>query len=132
MNINDLPPNALVLTIRSEPYEVECDNPECRNGKCIIVAHPDDPLDDCPACHGTGKRRVRLVGWVEVEPDSEYETTQIEYCVQVYQQEPEFKGFYVEGSIEEIITNLVSAYRAKTLPPEIAENLEEVDEKTEP
>ena len=72
--------HGMLLPIRSEPYEVECNEYlienefiVCKDGKLVYKSDGKSPClaegDVCPYCHGTGRRTVRLVGVVDGDID---------------------------------------------------------------
>lgn len=109
-----------ILPILSEPFEIDiyphklsCDEYHCH-------AAPKCCANDC-WCKGgikpssTGKRTVRLVGWVR--PDDE---------VLAIKAMPIYEMYGGEG----LSMRVTAAYRAGTLPDSVAENLR-VEEVTE-
>ena len=126
----------------SPTFEMECNNYDCEGtGTC-----DNDTglpfLKRCPRCRGTGKRTVRLVSreknrgvevdyFVSISHDAgeNNDETIEEYYVQL----PNIQDCRLEvggcDSFEEardlLILRIVQAYRAGTLPKEIADGLHE-------
>ena len=101
----------------SEPWEEECGYCFGKGEWNYVVAG----LADCHVCHGTGKRRVRLVGAVEIQ------VTAVQLDCEawvVYGQ----KDLKIAGpTTKSIIRCAVIRYRNKTLPPPVAAHLREED-----
>ena len=90
-------------------------------------------------CHGTGKRIVRLVGWVgrvtawacfsggegDEEEFSGYEAGVFSLPYNVIIDTGGNERESVEEAFDELSDAIVEAYRAGTLPPEIADGLRE-------
>ncbi len=119
----------LKLEIVSDEYEVECNHKRWEPNPL----HPKnlqrfcETSFDCPNCKGTGNHIVKLVGVVDkVEPESEYDSNDVTYRLQVYQHEPYRRGIYIEGDLETIVLEVVKQYRDNTLPDEIRNQLKEV------
>lgn len=119
-----------------KPYEVECEfkNPfciqvtpstaiHCNNGR-LLRDDTNAYIGPCTRCHGSDTRSVRLVGKVEVEAESEYETSDVLYCIQVYQQEPEFKSIYTEGDADCVVNAIIKAHKEGTLPDSLYQSKE--------
>jgi len=94
--------------------------PHCHEG---VVESTTNALIRCDKCHGTGKRKVRVTGYVEVvvwgnDNDSNW-----------YIGEGDLKtdrsgeGTWPNDAIEDYIAAVVTAYLAGTLPDAIAANL---------
>ncbi len=136
---NDLPPG-LYLQVASEPWDEPC--PECEDGvteerertEYSACGEPIDRYTECVCCehcHGTGKRKVRLVGMVrgiiiDAEGQSrmsgwlmvggkEYCKTR-EYKALVFSSDPR-EAYPIYNILEELQVNIIVFYRAGTLPP---------------
>lgn len=126
------------LTPANSPvYEVECG--ECGGRKQLPRAikvppgfpYPEEIINgiqrpackyvNCPKCHGTGKVRKCVVGWVRVEAVPHYGDCEAWIVWAI----PELKiaGPTTKGLIKQIVT----MFRAGTLPDEVAENLKEIE-----
>lgn len=122
-------PSGLYLHLgpgNSEPWERDCSWADC-NGTGRIsmsILNPNwypESSEPCSVCHGTGKRRVRLVGAVEVA----FGSTVIQVMGADYIGDDTFKGS--KRICANIVADIITAYRTGTLPPEVAKGLREVD-----
>jgi len=108
--------------------ERECPNPACDRGfmKFPTAPQTQDVIFTCPACHGTGLVRRRLVGWVEVlttgimHPPTAIQRNPApsKAVIEVYKQ---LTRQFVGVTIEDII----AAYLDDALPHDIAAGLKE-------
>jgi len=122
----NLPPRpALLLRVFSEPWEEKCRT--CK--ACGGSGDAPNAQFTCSVCHGsgtgTGTRRVRLVGVVEVGWVERLRTAGWSDWLNVFHTDIDFRGD-ISGTIEK----LVLRYRANTLPDSLREGLrvEEVEE----
>ena len=120
----------LIITIDRE-VERECDCIETITGESPITGQSYDvatmPAKDCPTCHGTGQRKVRLRGFVPILLWYSYSTCGPDFGLSVSGVVGDRSNTY-EGAVQNLANNIITAYRDGTLPPEIAANLEECDE----
>lgn len=111
-------PNRLLLEIESEPWEVECDHSQSL-GKDIYY--------ECPTCHGTGTRRVRLVGAVPIkwwychnaDFSIAFDTGKTSWATGCGRTDKE-----AEKHLAQVAVRL---WRADTLPQAVRDGLREVD-----
>ena len=134
MNLNNVPGDMLILTIDREVETTTCYRCQgdgkawANNGKGEYNIEVD-----CPACggsgHGTGRRKVRVQGWVGLDIDSDFESDFESTVIELdfYRTDDEHNSFYFYGQIKDLPEKLVTAFLDKTLPPEIADNLKEVE-----
>ena len=138
MQLNLPPGEGLYLWI-DRVVEGKCDweglfggcQASCFDGE--VDVHGEGIMDaDCPKCHGTGKRRVRVQGWCEVGIDELPEIDSAsEYSLDAYGSSIS-SGWYSLSDLDDkaqddLIKQLIAAHFAGTLPDGVA-HIEEVDE----
>ena len=101
----------LLLTI-DRVVEQGCDNPDC---------YIDDGVGgaSCTRCHGTGRVKVRVTGWVEVGISHFPENLGVHTIGREYN----VGGHETEDMCKTLIKSVVTAFLAGTLPDAIAANL---------
>ena len=105
----------------SKPWEADCDwegryagcRSHCVDG--IIEIYGEGEMGaPCPACHGTGKRRVRLVGCVEVKTGAG--------TIGLWDLEPPIILEEIDYHKVDFIQDIITAHRDGTLPAELMQS----------
>ena len=130
-----LPPGEMhLLTIDRVVEDVECDYEgpwtrntwvTCRKGK---LDNGPEFVGKCKRCNGTGKRKVRLRGHVEIKVNYIGAVPGIQTADGHYNIGNEIGSDY-EILCEAMRERIIAAYLAKTLPKGVAHITEEVDDE---
>ena len=131
-----LPPGEMHLLTIDRVVERDCDCSlplDAYHGKFYYPSSDGKRLclGNCPICHGTGKRKVRLRGWCEVGIDELFEIDSAsEYSLDVYGTSIS-SGWFSLSELEtkardEVTKKLIAAHFDGTLPQGVA-HIEEVD-----
>ena len=112
-------PGDIRMFVHSEPYQVECNGYlidtefiYCRGTGKLTYDDGQDSGLKCRKCKGTGKRTVRLAGWVKVENWSTERTER-------YVLRPENKGILGRPDVgKEYAKQILHWHRVRVLPKE--------------
>lgn len=100
-----------------KPYVISCPNPDCSDG-IDTVYHLDGHTSEreCPRCHGSGTRTVRLVGKVEVEIE---QWSNYDGCKQGYDVCVSHPDTSIVGTESAVCKYLLKKYQINALPAEL-------------
>lgn len=121
----------LLLEFESDPWEEKCER--CKGeGKLLDDVPPyygATAVIDCWKCHGTGVRRMRLEGAVEVTITSDGMTRDGKNIIhsRMVVEDTNAKLVALASYKKELADKIIAAYRNGTLPAAVRANLREVD-----
>lgn len=115
-NLNDLPPGLwLHFSEEREDYCKLCNGTGMAGGR---VGYSGAIGNHCAPCHGTGRRRIRVTGAVEVNWGTHYIS---DNNIEVRWN---YIGLTTFGSLKELLNDVVTAFLTDELPDEIAKYIE--------
>ena len=124
MNLNNLPLGPLYLTFNEE-REVECER--CK-GKCGFIDEPPvgpSSWRKCVTCNGTGRKRIRVWGAVEVEVSSGVNDQSFP---KAFAEVKVCNGIWMRnGDYQRLVEQVITAFLAGELPGDVARWIEKED-----
>ena len=126
----NLPPGEmLLLTIDRVVDDVKCNHEGpmlmgawCKCVKGMMISSPGFQMGNCPKCKGTGKRRVRVRGWMKLDYEHDFDFE--DFSLDLLRSDCN-RSFYYGGPLDEAQDAIIAAWRDGTLPDGVAHITEE-------
>ena len=118
----NLPPGEMhLLTIDRVVDDVKCNHEGpmlmgawCKCVKGMMISSPGFQMGNCPKCKGTGKRRIRVRGWCEVERGAD--------TIGVWDVKPyAIICSKTDYKLDDFRSAIIAAWRDGTLPDGVAD-----------
>ena len=112
----NLPPGEMLLLTIDRDVDRDCD--ECGDDIVLVMARCVGGQVACPSCHGTGKRRVRVRGWMKLDYEHDFDFE--DFSLDLLRSDCN-RSFYYGGPLDEAQDAIIAAHFAGTLPDGVAE-----------